>query len=49
MLILAVSIVAIWALVLGMSPGLSLIAVAVAAMAVDRYDPTLIDRLRSRR
>ena len=46
--VMAIAVVLVWALVLGISPGLALIAIPVTALAVDRYDPVIIDRLSSR-
>lgn len=43
-----IAVVVVWAVVLGISLGLALIAIALAVLAVDRYDPTLFDRLLSR-
>jgi hypothetical protein len=43
-----VAVVIVWAMVLGISPGLALIAVPLAVLAIDRYDPTLLDRLLRR-
>ena len=43
-----VAVVIIWARVLGISPGLALIAIPLTVLAIDRYDPTLLDRLLSR-
>jgi hypothetical protein len=43
-----VAVVIVWAMVLGISPGLALIAIPLAVLAIDRYDPTLLDRLSSR-
>jgi len=34
-----------WALVFGISPGLALIGIALTALALDRYDPGIIDRV----
>ena len=42
---LAIALVIIWAMVLGISTGLALIAIPIAALALHRYDLTLIDRL----
>ena len=38
----------VWAMVLGTSPGLALIAVALTVLVVDRFDPAIIDRLLGR-
>jgi hypothetical protein len=35
-------------MVLGISPGLPLIVIPLAVLAIDRYDPTLLDRLLRR-
>ena len=43
-----IPLVIVWAMVLGISPGLALIAIPLAALAVDRLDPALLDRLSSR-
>jgi hypothetical protein len=43
-LMLLVAAIAVWALVLGFSPGLALIAITLTVLALDRYDPALIDR-----
>jgi len=43
-----VAVVIVWALVLGVSPGLALTAIPLAALALDRYDSTILDRLSSR-
>ena len=43
-----VAVVIVWALILGISPGLALIAIPLAVLAVDRYDPALLDRVSSR-
>jgi len=43
-----VAVVIVWAIVLGISPGLALIAIALAVLAIDRYDQTLLDRLLGR-
>jgi hypothetical protein len=43
-----IAVVLVWAMVLGISPGLALIAIPVAVLAIDRYDPTLLDRLLRR-
>ena len=43
-----VAAVIVWAIVLGISPGLALIAIALAVLAIDRYDPALLDRLLRR-
>ena len=45
---MAIVVVLVWGLVLGISPGLALIVVPLAVLALDRYDPTLMDRLSSR-
>lgn len=37
-----------WAMVLGTSPGLALIAVALTVLFVDRFDPAILDRLLGR-
>jgi hypothetical protein len=34
-----------WALVFGISPGLALIGIALTVLALDRYDPGIIDRV----
>jgi hypothetical protein len=36
-------LVIVWALVLGLSPGLALIAAAIALLAVDARDPRILD------
>jgi hypothetical protein len=43
-----VALVIVWAMVFGFSPGLALIAIPLAVLAIDRYDPTLLDRLLGR-
>jgi hypothetical protein len=42
------AVVIVWAMALGISPGLALIAIPLAVLAIDRYDPALIDRPSSR-
>ena len=42
----AIAVVIVWALVLGWSPGLALIAVALTLLALDDHYPSLLDRLR---
>jgi len=42
---MVIAVVIVWALALGMSPGLALIALAVVALVVDRCDPSLLGRL----
>lgn len=46
--VMFVAVVIVWALVLGVSPGLALTAIPLAALALDRYDSTILDRLSSR-
>ena len=43
-----VLLVLVWAAVLGLSPGLTLIAVALTALALDRVDRGILDRLLAR-
>ena len=43
-----IALVVVWALVLGISPGLALLAIPLTVLAIDRYDPALLDRLLSR-
>jgi len=43
-----IAVVLVWAMVLGISPGLALIAIPLAVLAIDRYDTTLLDRLLGR-
>ena len=43
-----IAVVLVWALVLGISPGLALIVIPLTVLALDRYDPTLVDRPSSR-
>ncbi len=45
---LLILVVAVWAMVLGVSPGLALVAVALALFVLDRFQPTLITRLLGR-
>jgi hypothetical protein len=45
---MAIAVVLVWALVLGISPGLALIVIPLAVLALERYDPALLDRLSSR-
>jgi hypothetical protein len=40
-----VLVIVVWALLLGFSPGLVLIVLAVALFAVDRHDPRILDRV----
>ena len=42
-----VALVIVWAMVFGISPGLALIAIPLAVLIIDRYDPALLDRLTS--
>jgi hypothetical protein len=42
----AIALIIVWALVLGWSPGLSLIAIALTLLALDHRDPSTFDRLR---
>lgn len=42
---LLIAAVVVWAIVLGVSPGLALIAGALGALALDRYDPSILDRI----
>ena len=46
---LLIACVVVWAIILGVSPGIGLIVVALAVMAVGQYDPGLIDRATARR
>jgi hypothetical protein len=43
-----IAVVLVWATVLGISPGLALIAIPITVLAIDRYDPAVLDRLASR-
>ena len=43
-----IALVLVWAMVLGISPGLALIAIPMSVLAIDRYDPAILDRLSSR-
>lgn len=43
-----VAVVIVWAIILGISPGMALIAIPLALLAIDRYDPALLDRLSNR-
>jgi hypothetical protein len=40
---MVVVLVVVWAAILGVSPGAALIAIPLAVLALDRYDPTLLD------
>ena len=40
-----IAVVIVWALVLGLSPGLALIGGALTLLLLDRLNPTLTDRL----
>jgi hypothetical protein len=42
---LLILVVAVWALMLGISPGLALIAAALALIVLDRFEPALVTRL----
>lgn len=42
---MAIALVVLWAMVLGVSPGLALIAIPLTVFALDRYDPAVADRL----
>jgi len=42
-------LIIVWALVLGISPGLALIVIPLTVLAADRYDPAFLDGLSSRR
>ena len=42
----AIALILVWAMVLGWSPGLALIATAVTLLALDDRHPFLLDRLR---
>ena len=42
----AIALIIVWALVLGWSPGLALIAIALTPLALDDRYPSLLDRLR---
>ena len=43
-----VIMVIVLALILGYSPGLALIAAALAILVLDRYDPSILDRVAGR-
>ena len=43
-MLLTVLVIVVWALVLGLSPGLTLTAVACATLALDAFDSSLVDR-----
>ena len=45
---LPVFVIAVWAMVFGVSPGLALVAAALALLVLDRFHPTLITRLLRR-
>ena len=40
-----VLVVAVWAMLLGLSPGLAIIAFALAVLILDRLDAGILDRL----
>ena len=40
-----VLVVIVWAVILGFSPGLALIALALGVLILDRYDATILDSL----
>jgi hypothetical protein len=42
----AIALIIVWALVLGWSPGLALISIALTLLALDERYPLLLDRLR---
>ncbi len=42
------AVLVVWALVVGISPGLALIAIPLAVLALDQYDPTILDHLSNR-
>jgi hypothetical protein len=41
----AIAAIIVWSLVLGWNPGLALIAIALAVLAIDRYTAGILDRL----
>jgi hypothetical protein len=43
-----IALVVVYALVLGVSPGLCLIAIALTVLALDRHDISIVDSLRDR-
>ena len=47
-LVTFIAVVLVWAMVLGISPGLALIVIPLAVLAIDRYDQSLLDRLLGR-
>ena len=48
-LAMAVVTIVTWALVIGLSPGLTITVAALALMLVDRYDGAILDRLTGQR
>ena len=42
---MTIGLVIVWATVLGISLGLALVVIPLSALALDRYDPELINRL----
>lgn len=45
----AIALVTVSALILGLSPGLALMCGALGMIALDRYDPGILDRVIGRR
>ena len=43
-----IALIVVWALVFGVSPRLALILGALAILAMDRYDPAILDRVTGR-
>ncbi len=43
-----IAVVVVWAIILGFSPGLAVVLGAVALLALDRYDPRILDRVVGR-